>query len=259
MFERLAARYPGLVHTLGDQYRMCAPISELVSAAFYDGKLRPGSDVVAEQHLGQVLDRVGAGLPSEPFARAAFDPSQPVILVDTSRDSAARDTVSLQARNESRDNAREAVLIAEMVAALLGPLDSDAQAALAAEIGIISPYRRQNNRIRQELSERLGALSDEIRVDTVDRFQGGERDIILLSLVASNAANSIGSLHADWRRMNVAISRARRKVIVVGNRRTFEGVSTSEEEPAKQRYRQLFALIDEQAARGVATILEPPR
>lgn len=81
---------------------------------------------------------------------------------------------------------------------------------------------------------------------------------MLLSLVASNPAASIGALHADWRRMNVAISRARRKVVLVGNRRTFVAPSTPDEEDAKGQYRWLFGLIGAQAARGVARILEPP-
>jgi DNA replication ATP-dependent helicase Dna2 len=247
------------VLTLGEQYRMCGPISELVSATFYEGRLRPGSETVAERHLGETLARVGATLPEEPFARAVFEPSRPVVLVDTSGDDSARDTVSLQARAETRDNPREATLVADMVAALLRPLAPAARDALAREIGIISPYRKQNNRIRQEIQDRLGAVADLIRVDTVDRFQGGERDLILLSLVASNPTASIGALHADWRRMNVAISRARRKVVVVGNRRTFEAPSTPEEELAKDRYRRLFGLVDAQAAHGTALVMESPR
>jgi hypothetical protein len=258
LFERLAARSPELVLTLGDQYRMCAPISELVSETFYDGKLRPGSAEVAARHLGELLDRIGGRLPAEPFAQAAFEPDRPVVLVDTSRDASADDTVSLLARAETRDNPREAALIADLVAVLLTPLAPSAREALSREIGVISPYRKQNNRIRQELGERLGPAAEQIRVDTVDRFQGGERDIVLLSLVASNPAASIGALHADWRRMNVAISRARRKVILVGSRRTFVAPSTPEEEPAKERYRRLFELLDRQAARGVARVLELP-
>jgi DNA replication ATP-dependent helicase Dna2 len=257
LFERLAGRSPETVLTLGDQYRMCAPISELVSETFYDGKLRPGSPAVAARHLGELLDQAGATLPSEPFARAAFEPGWPVVLVDTSHDASAGDTVSLQARAETRDNPREAALIADLVAGLLLSLAPAAREALSQEIGIISPYRKQNNRIRQELGERLGPAADQIRVDTVDRFQGGERDVILLSLVASNPAASIGALHADWRRMNVAISRARRKVILVGNRLTFVTPSTEEEEPAKKLYRHLFALLDAQVAQGVARVLEP--
>jgi hypothetical protein len=259
LFERLALREPDGVLTLAEQYRMCGPISDLVSATFYDGKLHPGTPKVENRHLGELLDQVGAELPTEPFARAAFNPSQPVVLIDTSQDASARDTVSHQARSETRDNPREAVLIADLVAGLLGPLAPTAREALAREIGIISPYRKQNNRIRQELGERLGPSAEQIRVDTVDRFQGGERDLILLSLVASNPTASIGSLHADWRRMNVAISRARRKVILVGNRRTFVTPSVPEEEAAKVRYRHLFDLIDAQVSNAVARILEPPR
>jgi DNA replication ATP-dependent helicase Dna2 len=214
---------------------------------------------VAARHLGELLDRVGAMVPADPFALAVFDPGRPVVLVDTSRDASAGDTVSLQARAETRDNPREAVLVADLVAALLGPLAPAAREAVARETGVISPYRKQNNRIRQELQRRLGSVAEEIRVDTVDRFQGGERDIVLLSLVASNPTASIGALHADWRRMNVAISRARRKLILVGNRRTFVAPSTPEEEPAKERYRRLFGLLDAQVARGTAVVLEPPR
>ena len=181
-----------------------------------------------------------------------------MIVVDTSGDDTARDTVTPQSRDDVRDNPREAVLIAELLAALLLPLAPAAQSTIAREVGVISPYRKQNNRIRQELAERLGDLASLIRVDTVDRFQGGECDIVLVSLVASNPAASIGSLHADWRRMNVAISRARAKVVIVGSRRTFVSSSTPEEEPAKERYRRLYTLADVQSARGEAGVLRSP-
>ena len=258
LFERLASRAPDAVLTLGEQYRMCGPISDLVSQTFYDGRLRPGSPSVASRHLGQLLDRVDGTVPDSPFARAIFDPRRPVVHVDTSADATARDTVSHLARDETRDNPREAVLIADLLAALLEPLPPPARAIMAGEIGIISPYRKQNNRIRQELAERLGETAGLIRVDTVDRFQGGECDLILVSLVASNPGASIGSLHADWRRMNVAISRARAKVILIGSRQTFVRPSTPEEEPAKEYYRRMFSLIDAQAARAEAAVLPSP-
>jgi DNA replication ATP-dependent helicase Dna2 len=81
---------------------------------------------------------------------------------------------------------------------------------------------------------------------------------VLLSLVASNPAGSIGGLHSDWRRMNVAISRARAKLVVVGSRQTFVVPSPPEEEGAKARYRRLFELVDRQAAAGRALVVEPP-
>ena len=258
LFERLARRHPDAVLTLGDQYRMCGPISELVSETFYDGRLRPGHPRVADHHLGELLAHVGAPLPEEGFAARVLDPARPVVLVDTSPDPTARDTVGRLARDETRDNPREAELIGDLVGALLRPLPPRAAEAVAREIGIISPYRKQNNRIRQELQARAGPAAAEVRVDTVDRFQGGECELVLLSLVASNAARSIGLLHADWRRMNVAISRARAKLVIVGSRHTFTTPSIPEEEPAKARYRRLFELIDRQAGAGRAAVLVPP-
>src|SRR5205823_12228169 len=100
LFERLATRAPDAVLTLDQQYRMCGPISDLVSESFYDGRLRPGSPAVAARRLTDLLDRAGATLPEAPFPRAVFDPSHPVIVVDTSADEAARDTVTEQSRDD---------------------------------------------------------------------------------------------------------------------------------------------------------------
>ena len=254
LFERLATRHPEAVLTLAEQYRMCGPISDLVSEVFYEGRLRPGDAAVAEHDLGRFLARVGVGVPTEGVAGRVLDPPATVVLIDTAGDPRARDTVSRLARDETRDNPREAELIADILTALLGSLAPDRAAAVAREIGVISPYRKQNNRIRQEL-QRIGPLAGLVRVDTVDRFQGGECELIFLSLVASNSAGSVGALHADWRRMNVAISRARAKLVIVGDRQTFTRPSTPEEEPAKVRYRRLFELVDRQAGAGRALVL----
>jgi superfamily I DNA and/or RNA helicase len=89
----------------------------------------------------------------------------------------------------------------------------------------------------------------------VDRFQGGERDIIFVSLTNSNSGGTIGSLHADWRRMNVALSRARRSLVIVGDRRTFTRRGDETEEAAKERYRRLFAIVDRLADEGQARIV----
>lgn len=86
-------------------------------------------------------------------------------------------------------------------------------------IGIISPYKEQVNYIREHISEKW--LSDhDITIHTVDSFQGQERDVIYISLVRSNEKSEIGFLR-DYRRMNVAMTRARKKLIVVGDSATF--------------------------------------
>ena len=254
LFERLARLYPERLLTLREQYRMCAPVCEVVSKTFYAGALRPGTAAVAGQRL---TIAPGAAL-AAPWD-AVWDPAAAVVFVDTGDDPAARDTQVRLGTDDARDNPREAALLADLLAALFAALLPGEAFHLAERSGIISPYRRQNNRLRQELRARLGPLADRLRVDTVDRFQGGERDLIAISLVASNAQRNIGPLHADWRRMNVALSRARAKLLVVGDRATFTEPGDPTDEPAKARYRALFAALDAQAAAGAARLLPASR
>ena len=75
----------------------------------------------------------------------------------------------------------------------------------------------------------------------------------------SNDGRAIGPLHADPRRLNVALSRARTKLILVGDRATFTGRGREEEEGAKEVYRRLFHLLDEQVAAGTARVLATER
>lgn len=86
------------------------------------------------------------------------------------------------------------------------------------DVGIISPYRAQVQYLRQLIRRResFRPFRHLISVNTVDGFQGQERDIILISLVRSNDSGQIGFLR-DLRRMNVAITRARMKLIILGN------------------------------------------
>ncbi|MFN3335929.1 MAG: AAA domain-containing protein, partial [Thermomicrobium sp.] len=75
-------------------------------------------------------------------------------------------------------------------------------------------------------------------------------------LVNSNTEGVIGSLHAEWRRLNVALSRARSLLVLLGDRRTFTAQKETEEEAeARERFRRVFARIDELARRGEARVL----
>ena len=102
--------------------------------------------------------------------------------------------------SEGRSNPAEAHVIAELVRSLRGQLPADS-------IGVISPFRAQVVLLRQ-LLEKTG-----VTVDTVERFQGGERDVIVLSLVRARGSGFV----FDDRRFNVAITRARRKLVLVGH------------------------------------------
>ena len=89
------------------------------------------------------------------------------------------------------------------------------------DFGLISPYKAQVRYMRQivKRSAVLRQLREVLTVDTIDGFQGQERDVVFISLVRSNDDGSIGFL-SDLRRMNVAITRARMKVVVIGNAET---------------------------------------
>jgi superfamily I DNA and/or RNA helicase len=105
-------------------------------------------------------------------------------------------------------------------------------------VGIISPYRAQVQYLRQQIKKRpfFKPYRSHISINTVDGFQGQERDIILISLVRANAEGQIGFLR-DLRRMNVAITRARMKLIILGD------TSTLTQHPF---YRKLYRFIEKE-------------
>jgi superfamily I DNA and/or RNA helicase len=193
LFVRLLADYGEPVkRMLKEQYRMHEAIMKFPSARMYGGQLRAHPSV-AQRTLAEVLT-----------AGATVD-APPVLFLDTAgkgfEESKAPGTESL--RNEG-----EADLVVararELLAAGLAP----------SELAVITPYRAQASLIR----ERLADVAD-LEVDTVDAFQGREKDAVLVSLVRSNTEQAVGFL-SDLRRMNVAITRPRRHLFVVGDSAT---------------------------------------
>lgn len=166
--------------TLREQHRMNERIMRYPSDALYDGALRAHPAV----------------------AQWAIDDA-PLVFIDT----AGRGHVEEERPGGSRDNPGEAELCADQVRALVA-------AGLAPwDIALISPYEGQVRRLRQLLAAEVDAG---LEVDTVDGFQGREKDAVVLSLVRSNDEGDVGFL-ADVRRMNVALTRARKKLVVVGD------------------------------------------
>jgi DNA replication ATP-dependent helicase Dna2 len=177
MFERLADEHPEAAVTLRRQYRMAQRIQAFSSREFYDGALFPADDEVARRSLGDIADTPDGY-------------TDPVTFVPVDGDE--DDNV-----NRAEADAVESVH-SELVNAGV-PRDS---------IGVVAPFRAQV----AELSRRL---PDETTVDTVDRFQGSSQDVIIVSFVASDDLES--PVFDDARRLNVALTRAKRALVLVGS------------------------------------------
>ncbi|ABC83980.1 AAA domain-containing protein [Anaeromyxobacter dehalogenans] len=182
LFERLVEAHGDRARVmLAEQHRMNARIMAFPSEALYGGALR-----------------------AHPAAAGRAIDDAPLELVDTSGRGFEEETPE---GSDSKQNAGEAELAASEVRRLLA-------AGLApADVAVISPYDAQVQRLRQLLADELEAG---LEVDTVDGFQGREKEAVVVSLVRSNEAGEVGFL-ADVRRMNVALTRARAKLVVVGD------------------------------------------
>jgi DNA replication ATP-dependent helicase Dna2 len=228
LFKRLAEAQPHAVRHLCSQYRMNSQIMALSNALTYSGRLRCGTTAVAEATLD--LPTLSSTWPAQDWRARALAPSQPVVFLDTDGlDGAAESKVG-----DALQNPAEAAVVGALVAGLatLGVADHT--------VGVIAPYRSQLRAIDAELLRRFppgagGAdggsggpqfQAERVEVLTVDRYQGRDKDTIIFSLVRSNANCNVGSLLLDWRRVNVAITRAKKKLIFVGSRRTLQGSAT---------------------------------
>ncbi|MBA4186639.1 MAG: DNA-binding protein [Planctomycetaceae bacterium] len=194
LMERLVGQLgPDVARLLTVQHRMHAAIMGFSNAEFYDNELIAHPSV-AEHRLCDL-----PGVRTEPLTET------PVQFIDTA---GASYDEELEEDTGSRRNVQEAGLAARQVRKLL-----DA-GLLPAQIGLITPYRAQVRQLRELLADVPG-----LEIDSVDGFQGREKESIVLSMVRSNSEGEIGFL-SDVRRTNVAMTRARRKLIVIGDSAT---------------------------------------
>ncbi len=257
LFERLFTMWAGKtdnVVILSEHYRMNEAISRIIKNAFYPSvNYTPANDDIGKHTIDEFLESYTLINKTKnslsELIEKLFISAKPVIFINTEKDKAAVEGIEeIDIQTESRFNIRESKIIGRIIAEFLALYNEKDQIEIAKQIGVISPYRHQNNLIYGEL--RANNISEEIienlRVDTVDRFQGDEREIIILSLTNSNDNNVIGQLHRDWRRMNVSISRAKAKLILVGNQQTFTQKSSEEkEDEAKTIFKEVFRTINE--------------
>ena len=220
LMERIVDNKPEVVTLLKMQYRMNEEIMRFSSDWFYGNQVESAPEVKF---------------------RSILDLDIPMTWVDTSQFQLPENEESLfkeQFVGESfgRINKAEAELTLMALETYFGKIGKQRILDERIDVGVISPYRAQVQYLRRLLKKKdfFKPYRHLISVNTVDGFQGQERDVILISLVRANDEGQIGFLR-DLRRMNVAITRARMKLIILGD------ASTMTRHPF---YKKLYEYID---------------
>ena len=197
LMEKIVEAKPNCVELLTTQYRMHEDIMQFSSEWFYEGKLKADSFIAK---------------------RTVMPLDTPLVWIDTKELGFEE---QLNPLSQSRLNSSEALLLVKSLRDYCHNMGIERILRDRVDFGIISPYKSQVQLLRKLIrqSNFLKPIHKQISVNTVDGFQGQERDVILISMVRGNDEGRIGFLN-DLRRMNVAITRARMKLIVIGDTNT---------------------------------------
>ena len=197
LMQKIATKNPAVVSLLTTQYRMREEIMGFSSNWFYQGQLKAAPEV---SHRG--ILRIDS----------------PLEWIDTSLLDIPEEE---QTENGSRINQAEAQIAIRQLHDYIEKIGKDRILDERIDFGVISPYKAQVQYLRQLIRRDafFRPLRELITIHTVDGFQGQERDVILISLVRANERGRIGFLN-DLRRMNVAITRARMKLLILGDSAT---------------------------------------
>lgn len=213
LFDTLCRAHPSHVVFLKYQYRMNEQILQLSNSIIYDNMLQCGTDEIAKAKLR--LPFFTSFLRREPpftqengyeyddWLAHVLDPERQVIFVDTDQTPAREERVGRNVFNPT-----EAILAVQIATAMVHcgvPLE---------EIGIVCPLRMQTSAIMTRL---MDAGLAKIDVLTIDKFQGLDKQCIIVCLVRSNEKQEIHEIMRDRRRINVAFTRAKHKLIVLGS------------------------------------------
>lgn len=195
LLEKCVELHPEAVSLLDEQYRMHEHIMGYSSQVFYENKLKAHASVARH---------------------SLFDGDTSLAFVDT-----AGCGFDEKLDGTSSTNPEEAALLMRHLSQQVADLSTHYSVESFPTIAIISPYKQQINILKEQLLHYpdLQAYGPKISVNTIDSFQGQERDIVYISLVRSNTEGDIGFL-SDIRRMNVAMTRARKKLVIVGDSAT---------------------------------------
>lgn len=199
LMEKVVANKPAVVSLLKMQYRMHEEIMKFPSQWFYNGELEAAPEV---------------------RYRGILDWDTPISWIDTSEMDFKEEFVG---ETFGRINKAEANLLLSELKVYINCIGGNRILEEKIDFGIISPYKAQvqylRNKIKADAS--LKPYRSLFTVNTVDGFQGQERDVIFISLVRANEEGQIGFLN-DLRRMNVAITRARMKLVILGEAETLK-------------------------------------
>ena len=211
LMERIVENKPEVVTLLKVQYRMNEQIMRFSSDYFYHGMVESAPQIKY---------------------RGILDYDTPMVWVDTAELEGKEEFIG---ESFGRVNKAEAELTLDQLEQYFTKIGKQRVLDERIDVGVISPYRAQVQYLRRLIQKRdfFKPYRRLITVNTVDGFQGQERDVILISLVRSNDEGQIGFLR-DLRRMNVAITRARMKLIILGD------VPTMTRHPF---YRQLYDYV----------------
>lgn len=192
------------------QYRMAPPIGDLVSSTFYEGKLRNGERVIPDvyQYAPQALRSMVTWLDTSNLGQRAHH-------LDDRGTSIYNRSEADQVISVLKQVSEKAEFVEE-----LSKLTSKDEAA----IGVICMYAEQKRLLRQKFNQEIWSegFKDIVKIDTVDSYQGKENRIIILSLTRSDKRHSPGFLRAP-NRINVAMSRAMDRLLIVGNADIWKG------------------------------------
>lgn len=200
LLEKCVALHPEAVTLLEEQYRMHEHIMGYSSQVFYNNQLRAHASVATH---------------------SLFSGDRALTFIDT-----AGCGFEEKLDGTSSTNPDEAAFLIKHLTHTVSELGAHYTPAMFPSIAVISPYKQQLNLLNEQLlhTPDLEPYRPKIAVNTIDSFQGQERDIVYISMTRSNDQGEIGFL-SDVRRMNVAMTRARKKLVIIGDSATLSGLS----------------------------------
>jgi ATP-dependent RNA/DNA helicase IGHMBP2 len=200
LMEKAVALHPESVVLLEEQYRMHQTIMGFSSKEFYQNKLK-ANEAVAEHKL--------------------FDGDEPLLFIDT-----AGSGYEEKMEGSGISNPEEAQFLLKHLSQFVTTLKAYYSKTNFPTVAVISPYRHQVELLKEQIIScpEIAEVTHAVSVNTIDSFQGQERDVVYISMTRSNTDNVIGFL-SEIRRMNVAMTRAKKKLVVIGDSSTLSQFS----------------------------------